>query len=104
MILDKGKIVAKGTPIDLKERYSHDSLLFHHPNDAAYSLLKRKGLEYSSKDDSLIVPIENSLSVRGLVQECPEAFVDFELIKGRMDDVFLNVTGKDLRKEGMSNE
>jgi len=103
VILDKGKIVAKGTPIDLKERYSHDSLFFYHPDDVVYSLLKRKGLQYSLKNDSLAVPIENSLFARGLMQECPEAFTDFELIKGRMDDVFLNVTGKDM-EEGTKNE
>lgn len=35
-----------------------------------------------------------------LIIKHPEIFRDYEIIKGRMDDVFLNVTGKALHQEG----
>jgi multidrug/hemolysin transport system ATP-binding protein len=99
VIIDKGKIVAKGTPIDLKSRYSYDSLLIHHPSKEAISLLQNKGLNYSIKDETVKVRIKDSIEARDLISEHPSAFTDFEVIKGTMDDVFLNATGKDISKE-----
>ena len=103
VIIDKGKIVAKGTPIDLKNRYSHDTLYIHHPKKEVFELLNDEGIAYQEKDDSLLVPIENTSKVRDLIVRKPSAFDDFELVKGRMDDVFLNVTGKTLIGEEKEN-
>ena len=34
--------------------------------------------------------------MKEMILQKPELFNDFELVKGRMDDVFLNVTGNEL--------
>ena len=33
-----------------------------------------------------------------MMVNCPDLFEDFEIIKGKMDNVFLNVTGKDIKE------
>lgn len=104
VILDRGRIVAKGTPLELKSKYSHDSLLIHHPSEEALRLIKNKGLTYKSNENTISIPIPNSSFVTSLILEDPKAFIDYEVIKGKMDDVFLNVTGMDLKEGGNENE
>ena len=40
--------------------------------------------------------IKNTAEATKLILEHSELFSDFEIVKGRMDDVFLAVTGKSL--------
>ena len=43
--------------------------------------------------------VPNTEAARELILKYPELFADFEITKGKMDDVFLNVTGKKLSGE-----
>jgi multidrug/hemolysin transport system ATP-binding protein len=98
VILDQGHIVAKGSPIDLKSRYSHDSLFLYHANEAALGVAKREKLAHAFKEGTLSIAIRDGEEAKRLIAAYPAAFVDFEVIKGRMDDVFLNATGKEFEK------
>ena len=42
------------------------------------------------------ISLENTAKATELIVKHPEIFVDYELTKGKMDDVFLAVTGKSL--------
>ena len=46
------------------------------------------------------VKVPDTGTATRLIIKHPEIFRDYEIIKGRMDDVFLNVTGKALYQEG----
>lgn len=97
VILDSGKIVAEGTPRDLKNAYTGDFIRFYgiSPRD-----LQDKGLAFTEENGYLQVKTACTQEARDLMMQYPELFADFEIIKGKMDDVFLAVTGKNLREVG----
>ena len=55
-------------------------------------------LSYSYNDDILgyKIKIEDSSKAKDLLKQFDEYILDFEVLKGNMDDVFLNVTGKNI--------
>ena len=97
VILDHGHIVAKGTPNDLKSMYSFNKLLWHttksEEND---KLLRKYNLDYSYNLDTYKINYLNNSSIIDFLSKERESLLDYELIKGNMDDVFLNVTGRSL--------
>ena len=93
VILDAGSIAAEGTPLALKNAYSGDFITFYDADPAALSAL---GLSYERLGDAYRVEVQNTAAATGLIASHPELFTDFEITKGKMDDVFLAVTGKAL--------
>lgn len=94
IILDSGKIVAEGSPVQLKNTYSGDYLTLYNVSESDVASLK---LPYVKVVDGYRVQVADSAAAVQLIVNNPQLFTDFELIKGRMDDVFLNVTGKSLQ-------
>ncbi len=93
VIIDSGKIVAKGTPIELKNKYTKDTVtLFGITEDE----IKTLGMPYIFDGVSYKIFVENTKDAAALISENREIFKDFEITKGKMDDVFLAVTGKAL--------
>jgi len=93
VILDGGQISAEGTPLELKNRYTADYITLYGVSEAA---VKPLGLEYASLRDAYRLSVPNTAKATELILEHPELFVDYEITKGKMDDVFLAVTGKTL--------
>ena len=91
VILDAGKICAKGTPLELKNKYSVDYINLYNVKEEA---VKSLGVEYTPIKDGFRISVNSTKDAVNLIINNPEIFVDFEIIKGKMDDVFLNVTGK----------
>ena len=99
VIMDRGQIIAEGTPNELKNRYSYDSLLSYRKRDESFE----KGLcaegyrfSYDGEKRAYRIVIENSEAAKRLMQRFDGYTTDIEIIKGTMDDVFLNVTGRDI--------
>lgn len=93
VILDSGKIVAEGTPLDLKNRYTGDFIIFYNVKEEE---IKKMELPYEVLSDHIKVSIQNTSMIPSLIDKFPSLFVDFEVTKGKMDDVFLASTGKKL--------
>lgn len=96
VILDSGKIAAEGTPNDLKNRYAGDFIRLYNSDKAALSV---KGISFTEENGCLQIETENTRVAKELIMSNPELFDDFEIIKGKMDDVFLAATGKQLKGE-----
>lgn len=90
IILNSGKIVAEGTPLQLKNSYTGDFITFYGLSEQQIESL---GLPYEKISDSYRVKVENTKSATELIIKNPELFMDYEIVKGKMDDVFLAVTG-----------
>lgn len=104
VILDEGRIVAEGTPDVLKEKYATDMLRVILPQtDKVNQLMHREKLRYQYKNGAYLIAVSNAKEAIGLVNKHAKLFVDIEIIKGNMDQVFLNATGKTF-KNGDSNE
>ena len=96
VILDDGRIAAHGTPHDLKEQYASNRLIWYTAQDAEKdAMLKKEGLQYEYSLDSYKIGINKIGKATALLKK-HDAIDDYEFIKGNMDDVFLNVTGKRL--------
>ena len=93
IILDSGRIAAKGTPLELKNQYSKDYVTLYGVTEAQVSDLN---LPYTPIRDAFRIEVPTIAQVATLIQENPKLFIDFEVTKGRMDDVFLAATGKNL--------
>ena len=88
-ILDKGRIIAEGTPLELKTQYATDILHLYSVEEADVKKLK---LPYQKIHKAFQIKVKNSAVVTKLIIKYPELFQDFELIKSTLDDVFLTVT------------
>ena len=99
VIMDRGQIIAEGTPNELKNRYSYDSLLSYPKRDEALEKgISAEGqrFSYDGEKRAYRIVIENSEAAKRLMQRFDGYTTDIEIIKGTMDDVFLNVTGRDI--------
>ena len=98
-ILDKGRIIAEGTPLELKTQYATDVLHLYGVDESEVKKLK---LPYQKIHKDFQIKVKNSAVVTQLIVKNPELFQDFELIKSTLDDVFLAVTkskpGADISK------
>lgn len=97
VILDSGKIVAEGTPHDLKNKYANDYIKFYNKKDEVKEYFEAQGKIIKEERDFVLIEIESTKDVHKYFENNPEIFDDFEVLKGNMDNVFLNVTGKNLK-------
>ena len=93
VILDSGKISAEGTPLELKNKYTGDFVTIYNVDE---DKIKALGLPYENIRDAVRIAVKNTKEARDLIVKHPDLFTDFEITKGKMDDVFLAVTGKKL--------
>ena len=93
VILDGGKIAAEGTPLELKNTYTGDFITLYGVADTS---VKKLGLPYEVIRDACRVSVPDTAAATELIIKYPEIFKDYEITKGKMDDVFLSVTGKKL--------
>lgn len=93
VIIDHGRQIASGTPHELKQKYAYDYLNIYHVKEED---IKSLGHLYTYNKDHYTIRVNHPGVVKEMILQKPELFNDFELVKGRMDDVFLNVTGNKL--------
>ena len=93
VILDSGAIAAEGTPLDLKTAYTGDFITLYGADAEA---LRPLGLPCEVLRGAMRLAVPDTAAATKLIVEHPELFTDYEITKGKMDDVFLAVTGKKL--------
>lgn len=91
VILDRGRIVAQGTPLQLKNAYTADYITLYGAEEAAVQGLN---VPYEVGRGHIRLTIPTTAAATDLIVQHPHLFTDYEIIKGKMDDVFLAVTGK----------
>ncbi len=97
VILDCGKIAAEGTPLQLKNEYAGDYIYLYNRSEEEVASLSRP---YEKIRDGFKISLADTAEATALIVENPRLFKDYEIVKGRMDDVFLAVTGKTLTNGG----
>lgn len=93
VMLDSGKISAEGTPLELKNTYTGDYITLYGVDEAT---VKTLGTDYERIRDAYRLSVPNTQAATQLIIRYPDVFCDYEITKGKMDDVFLAVTGKTL--------
>lgn len=93
VIIDSGRISAEGTPLELKNAYTGDYITIYGIGE---DVVKELGVRYEKVRDAYRLSVDSTKKATELIIRYPEVFVDYEITKGKMDDVFLAVTGKTL--------
>ena len=89
VILDQGRIAAEGSPLTLKNTYTGDFITVYHPDQERFAEL---GVPFERLRDGIRLEVKNTAEATSLIVAHPELFVDYEVTKGKMDDVFLKLT------------
>ena len=95
VILDGGKIVAQGSPLELKNRFTGDFIRLYHTDEKQ---VKKLGMPYENLPECYKIEVKNTQEATQLILKYPDIFQDYEITKGKIDDVFLAVTGKKLNE------
>lgn len=94
-IMESGKLVANGTPSELKENYAQDILkLVPEDKEELIRKLSAEGLSFEHRSNHIRVAIVDSMFGLEVLNRIRGSLRSFEVVQGTMDDVFLNVTGK----------
>lgn len=99
-VIDAGKIKEMGMPFELKEKYTKDTVRFvpraGKENGLEQLLSGWKASELKKTNEYYSMKVAKSIEVIPILKEAEEFISGFEVIQGTMDDVFLNITGKNL--------
>lgn len=79
-IIDQGKLIAEDTVAGLQKKYTKNIL------QLTYATGETKMMELANKDEAIKILSEQAADIN-----------DFEYRPGTMDDVFMNLTGKEIR-------
>ena len=93
VILDSGRISAHGTPLQLKNTYTGDFVTIYGITEEQVKIFEKP---YETIRDAYRLAVANTSEATELILSHSEMFADYEITKGKMDDVFLAVTGKKL--------
>lgn len=98
VVIDNGKIAAKGTPAYLKQQYANDALRLYSRDEAGLSArLNSLGVTYVWAAEYAIVKVETTMDALPILDACRDCIIGFEVINGTMDDAFIGITGKEIR-------
>jgi multidrug/hemolysin transport system ATP-binding protein len=97
LVIDHGKIVENDTPDNLRLKYSSDLLKVFPKNKE--ELIKLLDVKYSIKNDTFIIPVKDSIEALNILNSISDNLEAFEVVRGNMDDVFVSLTGKEIRGE-----
>lgn len=97
-VIDNGVIVASGTPNELKDRYSSDTLQIKPFDKKAFAtLLNDDQVKYQAHADTFVIPLSNGWEAEPLLDKYRPYINSFQVLNGTMDDAFVKITGKELR-------
>lgn len=97
-IIDHGEIVAAGTPAHLKEEYSSDIVIMQlNDKEKVHQILKAQNFDFTLDKDQATVAVAQTLDALPLLEATKDYIDSFEVQTGTMDDVFIAITGKEIR-------
>ena len=86
IVIDSGEIVAKGTPATLKDK------------EKLITTLKANNIDFTVIADVYTVEVDKTEDALPIIDLVRDNIESFEVIKGTMDDAFIGITGKEIRK------
>lgn len=99
VILDHGKIVATGSPSELKQIHAPNLVnIQSHQHKKIIDLLIKKGYQAEIRENLIQFKVASAFDALPIIDACRENIDNFEIVNGSMDDVFLAITGKALRE------
>lgn len=98
-IIDNGKIIIHDTPMKLKEKYASNIVrILPKDEDLLTKFLNKNKYEFIKRIDNFEVMVKTSIEALELLNKIKDNLNSFEVIEGNLDQVFVNLTGKDIRE------
>jgi ABC-2 type transport system ATP-binding protein len=98
-IIDKGKIVAHDTPYNLKKKYTTTTIKIKSSNnDNIMQYLGECSIKYKLDNEQIVVYATNVDDVLDITSKFRTSIEDLEINKGTLNDVFIAITGKEIRE------
>lgn len=104
-IIDRGRVIARGTPDELKKTVGGDVIYLRtEDNEYASSRIEQLfDVTVSSKDKELFFTCERGEAcIPGLIKELGTKVQSVRLQRPTLNDVFLRMTGKEIRENDLS--
>ena len=99
IVIDNGTIVAKGTPSDLKERFTTDKLTLTTADPASLcAKLDEQALSYSAVANRVTIPVSSTMAALPILERYRDSISGFTVTTGTMDEAFIAITGKEIRE------
>ena len=102
-IIDHGQIVAHDTPYQLKKFYTKDRAYISTTNPVMLeTLLDQYHMHYKVRKSYHRVDVTDNARLLEVLSQCKNEITDLEVRKGTLNDVFLEITGREIREGGDS--
>lgn len=89
IIIDKGALIAQGTPNELKEQYAYDYLKIYSDKNIADKLTE---FDFRIHNNCTVIKLHNTIEAIEILNRLQKDITAFEVVQGTLDDVFINVT------------
>jgi ABC-2 type transport system ATP-binding protein len=97
-IIDHGKIVAYDSPDRLKSQYAKALMKLRTTDQQALTdYLNHNGMAFTQKDETIFVYTQEAAGALAIISNFKDSILDFEVNKGSLNEVFLAVTGREIR-------
>jgi len=98
IVIDDGQIAAKGTPAELKDKYSADALeIKPFDRNKAMKTLSDAGVAWTEQADLIKVTLPSTVHALPILALLAGNIAGFQVLNGTMDDAFIGITGKEIR-------
>ncbi|EAG1014530.1 ABC transporter ATP-binding protein [Listeria monocytogenes] len=92
-VIHKGKIIAQGTPTNIRSRFSVDKIFFYDAKVAELQkIMKKANLPFKvSKATMRVDVINQDVEILDILNQAAGLYGSFEVIKGNLDDAFISM-------------
>jgi ABC-type multidrug transport system, ATPase component len=98
-IIDNGRIIAHDTPYNLKQKYTSTTLKISSSNNGSIiQYLAEHSIKHKPENGRIIVNAANITDILEITSVFKDSIKDIEVNKGTLNDVFIAITGKEIRE------
>jgi ABC-2 type transport system ATP-binding protein len=98
-IIDGGKIVAHDTPANLKKKYTKTTMkIVTNNTDNLKTFMTERSIKHIVDNDLVTIYATSTKDVLDICSTFRETIEDIEINKGTLNDVFIAITGKEIRE------
>ncbi|CWU37676.1 Daunorubicin/doxorubicin resistance ATP-binding protein DrrA [Listeria monocytogenes] len=96
-VIHKGKIIAQGTPANIRSRFSVDKIFFYDAKVAELQkIMKKMNLPFKVTNRTMRVDvIDENVEILAILNQAIGFYDSFEVIKGNLDDAFISMIKED---------
>ncbi|EHT4848061.1 ABC transporter ATP-binding protein [Listeria monocytogenes] len=92
-VIHKGKIIAQGTPANIRSRFSVDKIFFYDAKVAELqTIIEKINLPFKVTKETMHVDVINQdVEILAILNQTAGLYGSFEVIKGNLDDAFISM-------------